>query len=233
VLTGFVLVVVLGTQTTLRVGLVVAGLAALVLATFAARGIAEGSQEDRRLRVRVLSAGVLGMLALVVAFAGPGWSTRLIDLGPTIYARHRMDKQARRQFLAHRGVRQLTFREGPNATVSVWEGEAGRTLRVNGKVDASDRGDMDTQIMIGLAPLIARPGATSAFLIGYGTGVTADVLASVPGMTRVKVVEIEPAVLKRTAVPGRERLGALRPNVRVVLDDASAMPCSSTATVMT
>ena len=221
VLTGFVLVVVLGTQTTLRVGLVVNGLAALVLAAFAARGIAEGSQEDRRLRVRVLSAGVLGMLALVVAFAGPGWSTRLIDLGPTIYARHRMDKQARRQFLAHRGVRQLTFREGPNATVSVWEGEAGRTLRVNGKVDASDRGDMDTQIMIGLAPLIAHPGATSAFLIGYGTGVTADVLASVPGMTRVKVVEIEPAVLETDSLFRAVNDSVLfRPNVRVVLDDA-------------
>src|SRR6266481_4816400 len=195
VLTGFVLVVALGTQATLRVGLVVNGLAALALAWLAARGVAEGSAEDRRLRVRVLSASGLGTLALVAAVAAPGWSTRLIDLGPTIYARQPMDQPARRRFLEHRGVRQLSFREGPNATVSVWEGETGRSLRVNGKVDASDRGDMDTQIMIGLAPIVAHPGATSAFLIGQGTGVTTRVLAAVPGMTRVKVVEIEPAVL--------------------------------------
>jgi len=221
VLTGFVLVVVLGTQTTLRIGLVVNGFAALALAGFAARGIAEGSQDDRRLRVRVMSAGVLGMLAVVAAFVGPGWSTRLIDLGPTIYARQRMDKQARRQFLTHRGVRQLTFREGPNATVSVWEGEAGRSLRVNGKVDASDRGDMDTQIMIGLAPVVARPGAASALLIGYGTGVTAHVLASVPAMARVKVVEIEPAVMGTdTLFRGVNDSVLFRPNVRVVIDDA-------------
>src|SRR6266508_3690321 len=151
VLTGFVLVVALGTQATLRVGLVVNGLAALTLALLAARGVAEGSAEDKRLRVRGLTGAALGMLVLVCAAAAPGWSARLIDLGPTIYARQRMDKAARQRFLEHRGVRQLAFREGPNATVSVWEGETGRSLRVNGKVDASDRGDMDTQIMIGLA----------------------------------------------------------------------------------
>src|SRR5436190_17804941 len=221
VLTGFVLVVVLGTQTTLRIGLVVNGFAALALAGFAARGIAEGSRDDRRLRVRVMSAGILGMLAVVAAFAGPGWSTRLIDLGPTIYARQRMDKQARRQFLTHRGVRQLTFREGPNATVSVWEGEAGRSLRVNGKVDASDRGDMDTQIMLGLAPAVARPAARSAFLIGYGTGVTARVLASVPGIQRVKVVEIEPAVVTMDSLFRAVNGSVLaRPGVQLLVDDA-------------
>ena len=221
VLTGFVLVVALGTQATLRVGLVINGLAALALALLAARGIAEGSVEDQRLRVRVLTAGALGMLALLAAVAAPGWSTRLIDLGPTIYARQRMDKAARQRFLEHRGVRQLSFREGPNATVSVWEGETGRSLRVNGKVDASDRGDMDTQIMIGLAPIVAHPAATSAFLIGQGTGVTTRVLATVPGMTRVKVVEIEPAVLAMDSFFQSVNDTVLsRRNVRVVVDDA-------------
>ncbi len=221
VLTGFVLVVALGTQATLRVGLVISGGAALALAVLAARGVVEGSVEDRRLRVRVLTAGTLGMLALVAAAAAPGWSTRLIDLGPTIYARQRMDKAARKRFLEHPGARQLSFHEGPNATVSVWEGETGRALRVNGKVDASDRGDMDTQIMIGLAPIVAHPSARSAFLIGQGTGVTTRVLADVPGMTRVKVVEIEPAVLEMDSLFHRVNDTVLsRPNVRAVVDDA-------------
>ncbi|HKC39818.1 MAG TPA: fused MFS/spermidine synthase, partial [Gemmatimonadales bacterium] len=107
VVTGFVLVVALGTQATLRVGLAINGLAALALVWLAARGVAEGSAEDRRLRVRVLSAACLGTLALVAAVAAPGWSTRLIDLGPTIYARQPMDRAARKRFLEHRGVRQL------------------------------------------------------------------------------------------------------------------------------
>jgi spermidine synthase len=221
VLTGFVLVVAIGTQATLRVGLVINALAALTLAALAARGIAEASADDRRLRVRVLGAGILGMLALVAGISAPGWSTRLIDLGPTIYARQRMDKAARQRFLEHRGTRQLAFREGPNATVSVWEGETGRSLRVNGKVDASDRGDMDTQIMIGLAPLVAHPRARSAFLIGQGIGVTTHVLASVPGMQRVKMVEIEPAVLQMDSLFRAVNDSVLaRPNVEAVVDDA-------------
>ncbi|MFN2571419.1 MAG: fused MFS/spermidine synthase [Gemmatimonadales bacterium] len=221
VLTGFVLVAALGTQTTLRVGLVINGAAALLLAALAARGIVEGSSDHKRLRVRILAAGALGMLALVAAAAAPGWSTRLIDLGPTIYARQPMDAAAQRRFLAHRGVRQLTYREGLNATVSVWEGETGRSLRVNGKVDGSDRGDMDTQIMLGLAPAIARAAAKSALVIGYGTGVTAHVLASVPTMAAVRVVELEPAVVGMDSL-FREVNGAvlLHPDVRVVIDDA-------------
>lgn len=221
VLTGFVFVVILGTQATLRVGLAINALAALTLAGLAARGIAEASADDRRLRVRVLAGGILGMLALVAAISAPGWSTRLIDLGPTIYARQPMDKAARQRFLEHRGARQLAFREGPNATVSVWEGETGRSLRVNGKVDASDRGDMDTQIMIGLAPLVAHPRAASAFLIGQGTGVTTLVLARAPGMQRVKVVEIEPAVLEMDSLFYSVNDTVLaRPNVSAVVDDA-------------
>src|SRR6266566_3534372 len=200
VLTGFVLVVTFGTETTLRLGLVVNGLAALVLAALAARGVAEGSTEHRALRLRVLLAGGLGSIALGAAFGAPGWSSRLIDLGPTIYARDPMGPAARQAFLAHRGARQLAFREGWNATVSVWEGISGRTLRVNGKVDASDQGDMDTQIMLGLAPAAARPEATSALVIGFGSGVTTRVLADVPGMRRVRVVEIEPAVLSMSGL---------------------------------
>ena len=220
-LTGFVLVVAWGAQATLRVGLVLNGVAALVLAWAAARGIAEHSLEDKRIRVRVLSAGVLATIALVVAVAAPGWSTRLIDLGPTIYARGHMSPAEQRAFLEHRGVRQLTFREGWNATVSVWDGEAGRSLRVNGKVDASNRGDMGTQIMLGLAPVAARPNATSALAIGFGSGVTTRILAAVPGMTRVRVVEIEPAVLEMDSLFHDVNDTVLRrPNVTAIVDDA-------------
>jgi spermidine synthase len=221
VLTGFVLVVALGTETTLRIGLVINAVAALTLAALAARGVAEASAEHRALRGRVLTAGALASLAFGVAVGAPGWTTRLIDLGPTIYAREPMDAARRQAFLDHRGSRLLAFHEGRNATVSVWEALSGRTLRINGKVDASDGGDMNTQIMLGLAAAAARPDPGSALVIGFGTGVTARVLADVPGMRRVRVVEIEPAVLEMgrlfTAVNGDV---LARPGVSVTVDDA-------------
>src|SRR5258705_5946680 len=227
VITGFVLVVALGTQATLRVGLGINGLAALVLVWLAARGVAEGSAEDRRLRVRVLSAACLGTLAPVAAVAAPGWSTRLIHLRPTIYARQPMDRPARQRFLGARGGPQLAVREGPDATVSVWEGESGRSLRVSGKVDGSDRGDMDTQVMLGLAPAVARVGATSALVIGYGTGVTAHVLAAAPGVARVEGVELEPSVIQMDSFfVGVNGSALAQPAVRVVIvDPRRAVQC--------
>src|SRR3989449_701122 len=132
-----------------------------------------------------------------------------------------MDARAVTEFLAHRGSRQLAYAEGWNAAVSVWEGVAGRALKVNGKADASDYGDMDTQIIAGLAPVAARPEPRAAFVVGYGSGVTARVLADVPGMQRVRVVELEPAVLEMDRFFQHVNDTALaRPNVSVIVDDA-------------
>ena len=221
VLAGFVLVVILGTDVTLRVGVGINVAAALALAWLAARGVPEGSPEHAALRFRVLTAGGLATLAFVTAVAAPRWSTRLIDLGPSIYARGPMDAHMVSEFLEHRGSRQLMYAEGWNATVSVWEGITGRTLKVNGKADASDYGDMDTQVMLGVAPVVAHPDTRSAFVIGYGSGVTARVLSDVPGMSRVRVAEIEPAVLDAGRYFSHVNDNApARPNVSIVVDDA-------------
>jgi len=132
-----------------------------------------------------------------------------------------MTADERRVFLDHWGVRQLAYKEGWNATVSVWESGVGRTLKVNGKADASDHGDMDTQILLGLAPVAARANARSALVIGYGSGVTTRALADVPGMARVHVVEIEPAVLAMSKYFSGVNGDVLhRSNVSFVVDDA-------------
>ncbi|MGH7644103.1 MAG: fused MFS/spermidine synthase, partial [Gemmatimonadales bacterium] len=144
VLTGFVLVVLLGTATTLRLGLLISAGAAIALAMLAVRGLTYGSPEHRRLRPRALVTVALASLGLGAAIGAPGWSSRLIDLGPTIYARSPMNRAQLQAFLGHRGSRQLAFVEGRNTTVSVWESGLSRHLKVNGKTDASDHGDMDT-----------------------------------------------------------------------------------------
>src|SRR5256885_17194595 len=108
-----------------------------------------------------------------------------------------MDARAVTEFLAHRGSRQLAYAEGWNATVSVWEGVTGRALKVNGKADASDYGDMDTQIMAGLAPVAARSEPRAAFVVGNGSGVNARDIDDVPGMQRVRGVALERAVLAK------------------------------------
>ncbi len=221
VLTGFVLVTLLGSDTTVRLGVAVNALAALALAVAVSRGVAEGSAQQRRLQVRVLGGGILATAGFVAVIATPGRGLRAIDLGPTIYGRGPMTAAERRSFLNHPGARPLRFIEGRNSTVSVWESPVGRALKVNGKVDASDYGDMDTQLMLGLAPVAAHPHPHAALAIGFGSGVTAAVLAAVPGMERVRVVELEPAVLELAPYFQSVNLNVLtRPTVRAIADDA-------------
>ncbi|HTH63785.1 MAG TPA: fused MFS/spermidine synthase [Gemmatimonadales bacterium] len=221
VLTGFILVTLLGSDTTLRLGVAVNVLAAMALAVAVSRGVAEGSAQQRRLQARVLGGAILAVAGLVAVVAAPGRGLRSIDLGPTIYGRGRMTAAERRSFLDHPGARPLAFIEGRNSTVSVWESPVGRALKVNGKVDASDYGDMDTQLMLGLAPVAAHPHPRAALAIGFGSGVTTAVLAAVPGMERVRVVELEPAVLGLAPYFRSVNQDVLaRPNVRAIADDA-------------
>jgi spermidine synthase len=221
VLTGFVLVTVLGSDATLRIGVAVNVLAALALAVAVSRGVAEGSALQRQLQLRVLGGAMLATAGLVAVIAAPGRGLRTIDLGPTIYGRERMTAAERAGFLSHMGARPLRLIEGRNSTVSVWESPVGRALKVNGKVDASDYGDMDTQLMLGLAPVAAHPHPHAALAIGFGSGVTTAVLAAVPGMDRVRVVELEPAVLELAPFFRSVNQDVLtRPNVRAIADDA-------------
>jgi spermidine synthase len=229
VLTGFVLVTVLGSDTTLRLGVAVNVLAALALAVAVSRGVAEGSALQRQLQLRVLGGAILATAGLVAVIAAPGRGLRTIDLGPTIYGRERMTAAERAGFLSHMGARPLRLIEGRNSTVSVWESPVGRALKVNGKVDASDYGDMDTQLMLGLAPVAAHPHPHTALAIGFGSGVTTAVLAAVPGMERVRVVELEPAVLELAPFFRSVNQDVLlRPNVHAIADDArSALQLTS------
>lgn len=229
VLTGFVLVTVLGSDTTLRLGVAVNVLAALALAVAVSRGVAEGSAQHKHLQARVLGGAILATAGLVAVVAAPGRGLRAIDLGPTIYGREKMSAAERRSFLDHPGARPLQFIEGRNSTVSVWESPVGRALKVNGKVDASDYGDMDTQVMLGFAPVAARPHPHAALAIGFGSGVTTAVLAAVPGMERVRVVELEPGVLELARFFRSVNQDVLtRPNVRAIADDArSALQLSN------
>jgi spermidine synthase len=92
---------------------------------------------------------------------------------------------------------------------------------VNGRADGSARTDAGTQVMSGLIGAALLPNAKSALVVGLGTGCTAGWLAKVPGMERVDVVELEPAmvrVARELAPVNQDVMDA--PNVHVTFDDA-------------
>lgn len=95
----------------------------------------------------------------------------------------------------------LHFKEGPTANVLVLETKNHRSLRVNGKVDASNTLDMQMQVGCALIPRILQPRAKDVLVIGFGSGTTPGVSLLFPD-TRVTCVEIERAVYEASELFG-------------------------------
>jgi spermidine synthase len=94
----------------------------------------------------------------------------------------------------------LLLLPGRTATVSVEErpvedGQTVRSLRVNGKVEATTAPvDMRLQRLLGLIPGLLHGQVKSALVIGLGTGMTAGSLLDLPELEHLTVMEIERAV---------------------------------------
>ena len=93
------------------------------------------------------------------------------------------------------GVKVLSFGEGKSANVFVTESGGERSVRVNGKVDASTGVDMETQLALAYLPRFLRPEAKDVLVIGFGSGTTAGASLLFPD-TRVVCCEIEPLMLQ-------------------------------------
>ncbi len=224
IVTGFLLIHVLGSERTLVIGVAVNAAAAAALAWWLRRERDGSPRPLERLPLALAAA------ALLVTAATPSWSGRLLDRGAAIYGRTPMDGPELGRYLRGYGSEQLFFKEGWNSAVSVWRDGNQTWLKVNGKVDASSVADMDTQVMLGLLPALAHPQLRRAFVVGFGSGATTATLAEVPGVERIDVAEIERAVLRASRLFQDVNGGVLAdPRVHVIEDDArSALMLAAT-----
>lgn len=185
--TGFVLVGAFGSQTTLRIG-ALASLGAGLLALAAAR--------ERPGAAAVSSAGALALAVLLVP-RWPDWVFLRSDTYPRMTpAATRLEFEQRRRVA---NVERLFFEEGRNATVAVLQGPRTRTLLSNGHPEASDVGDMGTQLGVAIVPLALHPAPSDVLVVGFASGVTADAAARAPGVERVDVAELETAMFRAAA----------------------------------
>ncbi len=95
-------------------------------------------------------------------------------------------------------------------------------LAVNNKTDASTRDDLETQLLLGHAPMFLVPRARTALVIGHGVGITAGaVLRHQP--QHLDLVEISPAVLRLDPLFANENDYVLTdPRVSVHVDDGQS-----------
>src|SRR6266566_1750738 len=180
---GFLLIPIIGTERTILAGLFFnAAMALLLLAE------AKTSRTAQFVGVILLIGATLGMRG------GVFWKPEIMDRGVLIYS-HAFESRPELTIGEHyEDTDVVYFKEGNNATISVRKGENYMALRTNGKVDASNRDDMITQLAVGWLPVFYHPNPKNALVIGYGSGVTVGAVTSIKEIEDIDCVEIEPAV---------------------------------------
>ena len=170
---------------------------------------------------------LLGAVALAGIAALPAWSPERLGAG---LFRLRQPTQA--SFLgpdaffaqrARRAAAVLFYDDDPVSSVSVLGDEPpeNRSLIVNGKPDGNLIADYPTMALSALLPALMAERIESAFVIGWGTGVTTGELGALEETRRVRVAEISPAVIDAAGFFDAGNLGAIRnPKVDVRIGDA-------------
>jgi len=169
-------------------------------------------------RVRAaIAACTIGVAAAAAIASMPAWDRELLASGAYKYAPY-MDSSVVDAVL--RAGRLEYYKEGAVGTVTVRRLAGTLSLAIDGKIDASNGGDMLTQRLLGLLPVLLHQKARDICVIGLGSGVTAGA-ALAPGTVRhADVVEISPQVVEASRFYTRENGGVLdRPEVRVIVGD--------------
>ncbi|HEY6549249.1 MAG TPA: fused MFS/spermidine synthase, partial [Vicinamibacteria bacterium] len=202
---GFWLLPTLGLEATLKAAALVHALAALVAL--------QATRPKPGLRwVAFASLPAAALLLL------PRWDLELLAGGAYRYA-HREEALDLRDSL--RAGELLYYRDGAFATVSVKRVGGAKALAVDGKVDATNTGDMATQRLLGHLPLLLHGAPRHALVVGLGSGATAAAVLSHP-VESLEVAEISPEVAEAARLHFADvQQGALDdPRLRLRLIDA-------------
>lgn len=178
-LTGFVLMPQLGLRNAFGVLALLLGLVAVTVALSRrwAGGIA-------------VAVGVSLLTTMLFAFGNEQWrhvmNAGVFRVRETVFDPNVMAKRKQH-------VKLLFYEDAPDATVTVEESDgiqwqAQRSLRINGKTDATSGSDLSTQLLLAHVPMLAKPGARDVFVLGLGSGVTAGALLLYP-LERIDVAE--------------------------------------------
>lgn len=216
VLTGLVFIPLIGLQASMLLALVV---------NLGAGAVLLWVSDIRRLRIPAV-AGSLGLAAL--ALAVPQWSPVSLSVG--MFREHGAAPPTWKEFQeGQERFKPLWYREdgdGTTAVMLVMDARGGmpdETLLVNGKPDGSARGDAPTQSLVGHIPVLFRPSAKNALMIGLGTGISAGSALTHPDL-RLDCVEISPAVARAAVLFCAFNNNVLEnPRMNLIIEDARTL----------
>ncbi len=187
---GFFLIPLLGIRNTILLGIgtnLLLGLYILLVSGVPRYGL------------KWITAPAVLVLTVIILQFPPSWKAPLMVSGVYIYA-HNFEKTTRRELLTMYDPKNeplLYYKEGHTCTISVHKSR--RTgaiyMKSNGKVEASSKGDMPTQVLIGQIPMLLAPRLDEVLVVGMGSGVTVGSVTPFPAK-KITLVELEKAVIE-------------------------------------
>jgi len=186
-------------------------------------GVAWRQQSSSRL-LKSFAAGGAVFVGLLIATGSNDWR---FALNSGLFRQRELEVD--HSLLAQRKkvTEVLFYEDAPDATVSVErsaplpnETEPVLSLRINGKTDASNRGDMSTQLLCAHLPMAARPESKDVFLLGVGSGITAGAVVAHPINQLVLAENCAPVIRAAHLFAPWNRGVLTNPLVRLVPEDA-------------
>ncbi|HXG89275.1 MAG TPA: fused MFS/spermidine synthase [Vicinamibacterales bacterium] len=204
-LAGFVLIPTVGLHGTIRVVTIVGAIGSLVILLL---GHVNG-------RARLV-AGTTAVAVLLLGAFLPTWDRLLLSSGAYKYASV-MEGQDLRTGLTAGEV--LYYGEGPSGTVAVRKVGGTTSLSIDGKVDASNAGDMLTQRLLAHMPMLLHPDPKRIAILGLGSGVTLGSALTHP-IAHADVLEISPEVVEASRYFDAENhRAAVDPRTNIIVGD--------------
>lgn len=141
------------------------------------------------LRLDKTRAVLFLIIALIGSYVGYSrWNLWNMGSGAFLYGEEVLKKSS--------GYKMLSYEDGREGTVVVNSHDGVLSLRINGKVDASNNRDMGTQAIMGHIPMLLHPNPEEVLVVGLGSGVTSGAIAEHKKVKKITTVEIEPAVVR-------------------------------------
>jgi spermidine synthase len=209
-LCGLVMVPLLGIKLTIETAVVLNILTSISIL------MALGSKRRLHRFANVAIAASLGIYALLA----PDWNRHLLTAGAFRYHSSSPGASVGNFYRSAHEREFVYYREGVSTTVSVERDGETLMLRVNGKVDASNESDMNTQYLLAHLPMLLHPDPARVLVIGAGSGATCGAALSHNELERMVCVEISPGVAEASRLfEGINRRYWEDPRTELVIDD--------------
>ncbi len=156
---------------------------------------------------------------IFAAFSSP-WGKKNLTLGSFVYAPTYLNYGIDTVKETIERDKILFYKEGLS-NIAVMERGPNTILKVNGKVDASNSADdLESEILIGVLPMIFHPDPKDVLVIGLGSGITLGSITQFDSARNIDMVEIDPATIEAADFFKRFNHDALNdPRVKTILAD--------------